>query len=1540
MTDAVGTAWLLRSSQRGPPYRFSAFYLLIAGLSFISLLANIAGGATCYLDATIGNDITGDGSIGKPWKTISKALASTTSGDNVIMASGTYDAFVDTRPERNNWLTFQAADGAQPQLPYIKIGSDGWNKDAYLHFKGLRVISNPADTGGNRIFSATDVNYVKVQDCYLYGYKRYLDIGVYFQGNNIEINHCEIFYDLHPTENFPTIYDASDLPGKTRGIECKGQNISIINNYIHDMASSGIYVTQPSTVLIQNNHLANQRRVWPGPTEGEITNTVHGSGIALNSGNITIRRNIIRGFGRTRIIGIYGAVGDWHGIGDNIIIESNLMYDLLPSTAVGLNDGLWGTGCKFNHNTVICRHQESPAKEHYERYMSAIGGAFADTYSGDFEFYNNLIVGRVQNVVVGSTSWVASTAYSLDSTVNSDYHGYVCIKAHVSTDDDRPGFGNNWQSYWQLMPPRVWNCSGNIIFSYLYPYQHSHHHGWNTMANSTILCSAVSGYGYGYKGKGWDPETDFFIADSAEKMLLPTPPYPGQYYTTADFRLKTGSPAINYGDVTKAIATGKSLGTLGSDGFIKDDGVMRDQNHHSAGSHEYNNEAPVLESIGNRSVNENSLLSFTANAADPDGDLITYSAQNLPAGAIFTGQAFSWTPTYEQAGTYQVTFIASDTARAQDSETLTITVNNVNRAPVLSPIGNRSLGENELLQFSVGATDADGDTITYSVQNLPSGASFASQRFSWTPAYNQAGTYQVTFTVSDGQAQDSETITITVENVNQAPVLSRVGNQSVFATDLLTFSVQAADADGDRIQYSAQGLPSGATFTNQNFSWTPTAGQIGTYSLTFIASDGRSRDSEVIAITVYAEDKSPPTVTNCVPAPDSVQGLLNTVIYMHIVDTGKGVDANSVSIKVNNGTVHSGNTTHYSSQTGDCRRTGTKADYAFTYQQNEKFNFEQEVTVTVNATDLGGNAMPEYKFSFWTEMRSFGKNKRVSLGLDNLGNAAPATVRDSTGNVWVVWHAGPAGSRDVYLAMLAEGASSFGNSIQLTADSADQCNPAIAIDGSDNLYVVWQDNRRGNWDVYVSTCADQINWSAERLVTDSNDNQINPAIAIDRSSPSRAYIVWQDDRAGSQDIYIATSSDGFITKTVSRITANASDQTDPAVAVDSANTVYVVWTDKRNSSNDIYGAASNSGPWTNVPIVNKAGNQSSPAIAAETAGSILHLLWVDDASGNSDIYHAATNGLPSSPVTGSSIIDDSSGRNQVEPAIAVTGSTGNNVEVFACWQDRRNVAGASGDTDLYFVAVGSDGRTNVFVGDDSTNSNQSQPAISVDAHGQPYLVWNDSRSANPQIYYAGSTYLNPEPSAWQLASPFSVAIVGTNPANITSVDDVSVMVPAGACPCDIRITISEIKNPQEFTVPCLAGYDFGPSGIQFNQPVTITIPYAVPASQGSVKPYWYNSLSGALTQQGITDIKDIVISTTLHAVSFKTTHFTPFYVVEGTVGGTGDSGGGGGCSVSAAGSGSIVEFLLPYMVLAAVMMMLKLHDTRERKAREAAGRQC
>jgi hypothetical protein len=136
-------------------------------------------------------------------------------------------------------------------------------------------------------------------------------------------------------------------------------------------------------------------------------------------------------------------------------------------------------------------------------------------------------------------------------------------------------------------------------------------------------------------------------------------------------------------------------------------------------------------------------------------------------------------------------------------------------------------------------------------------------------------------------------------------------------------------------------------------------------------------------------------------------------------------------------------------------------------------------------------------------------------------------------------------------------------------------------------------------------------------------------------------------------------------------------------------------------------------------------------------------------------------------------------------------------------------------------------------------------------------------------------------------------------------------------------------------------YEFGPSGAEFTEPVTITIPYEAPGSGKSTSAYWYNPLTAALSQEGITDVEDIIISPTLHALRFKTTHFTQFLIGGGSIFGGGSSGGmfgigggggGSGCSISLNNQGSIAEFLLPYIGLTVVMVIIKRRDTRNRKA--------
>ncbi|MEM2124204.1 MAG: putative Ig domain-containing protein [Methanolinea sp.] len=93
-------------------------------------------------------------------------------------------------------------------------------------------------------------------------------------------------------------------------------------------------------------------------------------------------------------------------------------------------------------------------------------------------------------------------------------------------------------------------------------------------------------------------------------------------------------------------------------------------------------------------------------------------------------------------------------------------VSPANRPPVLDPVGDKTVTEGATLTFSVTASDPDGDTVTVFASGLPYGATFSGNTFSWTPGYDQAGTYTVTFTATDGTESASETVTITVTDAS------------------------------------------------------------------------------------------------------------------------------------------------------------------------------------------------------------------------------------------------------------------------------------------------------------------------------------------------------------------------------------------------------------------------------------------------------------------------------------------------------------------------------------------------------------------------------------------------------------------------------------------------------------------------------------------------------------------------------------------------------------------------------------------------------
>ena len=120
--------------------------------------------------------------------------------------------------------------------------------------------------------------------------------------------------------------------------------------------------------------------------------------------------------------------------------------------------------------------------------------------------------------------------------------------------------------------------------------------------------------------------------------------------------------------------------------------------------------------------------------------------------------------------TYTYIAHAQDIAgNVNQTETRTITVQNVNAAPVLSPIGNQTVDENQFLSLVLNATDEDGDELVYGVEYTPGTIAFGNlseNTFTWTPSASDIGVHYLTFTVSDGNLSDSKTVYITVENGN------------------------------------------------------------------------------------------------------------------------------------------------------------------------------------------------------------------------------------------------------------------------------------------------------------------------------------------------------------------------------------------------------------------------------------------------------------------------------------------------------------------------------------------------------------------------------------------------------------------------------------------------------------------------------------------------------------------------------------------------------------------------------------------------------
>jgi len=326
------------------------------------------------------------------------------------------------------------------------------------------------------------------------------------------------------------------------------------------------------------------------------------------------------------------------------------------------------------------------------------------------------------------------------------------------------------------------------------------------------------------------------------------------------------------------------------------------------------NDAPVISPISGQAIDEDNTLtgvSVEFTDLDPtDNHTITVvssnpnvSMQNLSGNT--SGSTFDLVPDADWHGTTQITVTVTDngTGSLSDSEVFDLVVNPINDAPVLTPtVDQSSLEDNALNGLSVVFTDPDSEdlhTVTVvsdesavSVENLS--GQISGSTYNLVPDPDWHGTAQITVTVTDNGdpvSSDFETYTYTVSPVNDAPVLSEVGDQSTSEDVTLEVTVTFSDPDlADTHTITVVSDESNVTVANlsgqisgSTYDLIPAADWIGTAQITVTVTDngtGALSDVEVYTLNVHATNDAPVLTevgNQVVDEDNSVVGL--SVVY-------------------------------------------------------------------------------------------------------------------------------------------------------------------------------------------------------------------------------------------------------------------------------------------------------------------------------------------------------------------------------------------------------------------------------------------------------------------------------------------------------------------------------------------------------------------------------------------------------------------------------------------------------------------------------------
>ncbi|PIN88815.1 hypothetical protein COU61_03360 [Candidatus Pacearchaeota archaeon CG10_big_fil_rev_8_21_14_0_10_35_13] len=267
------------------------------------------------------------------------------------------------------------------------------------------------------------------------------------------------------------------------------------------------------------------------------------------------------------------------------------------------------------------------------------------------------------------------------------------------------------------------------------------------------------------------------------------------------------------------------------------------------------NHKPTVNSVKIEGTEEGDLYKVIVNASDSEGDALT-TTYSTPFNT--TGM---WQTKKGDAGNYTVTVTTTDGQYTiSNSYSFTIKEKIIpNSAPTLS-ISPRyqNITAGETARINVTTNDSDGDNVTISYSKK-----FSTTTNSWTTTSSDVGVYNITITASDGKNSTIDHFIVEVarnlsnqnnqtnqtNTTNSYPVITLNSNLiNITAGELVKINYSVTDLDNDTIT---------VTFTsplNNNGEWQTTSSDVGTYTSTMRASDGKNTTEKNITIIVNANN--------------------------------------------------------------------------------------------------------------------------------------------------------------------------------------------------------------------------------------------------------------------------------------------------------------------------------------------------------------------------------------------------------------------------------------------------------------------------------------------------------------------------------------------------------------------------------------------------------------------------------------------------------------------------------------------------------------